>query len=239
MGDASSVLLSAKAAPAELLQMLSAVWGLSRSQQSSALGSGAPQPAKHCAEPRSHISSKEPHAALPVLCPLCPSAAQNPPEVPISNQCKFQTQHPPLTGTPTPGRLLGAVRAGWPCRAPPCCPRSRAVKAPCVCGWQPPQPAGCRGEGDGCYGRVNARGSLWALCSSTHRALLSQLCCQGNKSPSFLPSSTELSFSFPSASPPRIVLTMLGSWGFGSTSQHRVCTGAEMPGCPGDKQGPG
>lgn len=149
-------------------------------------------------------------------------------------RCRSQTStrsKPSIRVSPglLPRQAAGSSEGRLAVPAPPCCPQSRAVKAPCVCGWQPPQPAGCRGEGDGCYGRVNARGSLWALCSSTHRALLSQPCCQGNKSPSFLPGSTKLSFSFPSASPPRVVLTMLGLWGFGGTSQHRVRTGAQMP----------
>lgn len=55
----------------------------------------------------------------------------------------------------------------------------------------------CRGEGDGCYGRVNARGSLWALCGiNTHQALLSQPRFQGNKSPSFLPRAQNWVFPF-------------------------------------------
>lgn len=105
------------------------------------------------------------------------------------------------------------------------------------CLWRPPQPAKCRGEGDGCYGRVNVRGSLQALCGiDTHRALLSQPRFQGNKSPSFLPRAQNRVFPFLSFPPPPPVLgptvwEQLGRRGVSSWCGDQR-GGEQSPGCP-------
>lgn len=91
----------------------------------------------------------------------------------------------------------------------------------------------CWGEGDGCYGRVNARGSLWALCGiNTHWALLSQPRFQGNKSPSFLPRAQN--WVFPFLPPHQCWAPQLGSsWGKkGSHPGTGMEAGEQSSGCP-------
>lgn len=122
------------------------------------------------------------------------------------------------------------LRAGWP--RWPCPPELlKLLVQPLALA---PAPK-CRGEGDGCYGRVNARGSLQALCGiDTHRALLSQPCFQGNKSPSFLPRAQNSFFS----SPPRLPPPALGptDWEqlgrMGVSSWCRDGKGEQSLGCP-------
>lgn len=92
------------------------------------------------------------------------------------------------------GRLavLGAppLRAGG-CESSLCAPGTRPS----------PRDAGARETG--CYGRVNAGGSLRALCAAgTHRAWLSQPRYQGDKRPSFLPKAQNRVFLFHRQNPP-------------------------------------
>lgn len=131
------------------------------------------------------VSSKPRRAGLLAFIHLL-TEGQNRLRIMVSGHGVFQASYPPhAQDSCTNGELRGAAR-GAEGRLVTLALSSRAVKAPCPAAGTSPAPK-CRGEGDGCHGRVNARGSLRALCSiDTHRALLSQPRFQGNKSPSFL-----------------------------------------------------